>query len=160
MAKSSPLVATLRAEREAFARFLGLLETESAALLRGDLEEIVRLSAAKNAHVESLAALAERRLDQLREDGFTADRIGMTEWLIVNGQRDHDALSRLWEGLLKDAADAKRLNENNGVLIDARLRFSQSALATLRTAMNFPPSLYGPDGSHEYRAQGRPLGLA
>lgn len=153
-------VATLRSEREAFARFLGLLESESAALMRGDVDEIVRLSAAKSAQVEELSALCERRLAQLREAGFTADRIGMTEWLIVYGREDHVGLARLWDELLKDAGAARRLNENNGVMIDARLRFNRAALSTLRGAMHHQLPVYGPDGSHAFHAQGRPLGLA
>ncbi|MFO1318895.1 MAG: flagellar protein FlgN [Burkholderiales bacterium] len=160
MADRQSFVATLRSEREAFARFLGLLESESAALLRGDVEDIVRLSAAKTTQVEALTALSEQRLEQLRAEGFTPDRIGMSEWLIVHGNDDHASLSRLWEDLLKDAGEARRLNENNGVMIDARLRFNRAALSTLRGAMHHQVPVYGPDGSHEFHSQGRPLGLA
>ena len=56
-----------RAVRDAFARFLGLLEAESASLIKGDVEELVRLARIKSEQVERAELLAEN--DRAVADG-------------------------------------------------------------------------------------------
>lgn len=153
-------VDSLREERESFGRFLSVLQAESAALLRGDVDELLRLAQEKSARVEALHALADARRSFLAAEGFATDRVGMSEWLIVNGGADHGALSALWNGLLEDAETARSLNNTNGVLIESRLRFNQAALSALRGAMQ-QATLYGPDGAPDFQAANtRELGLA
>jgi flagella synthesis protein FlgN len=83
----------------------------------------------------------------------------MAEWLIIHGGAEQARLSVTWNSLLADAEQARNLNRTNGVLIESRLRFNQAALAALRDAMR-QATLYGPDGSPEFKSQGRALGLA
>lgn len=141
---------TLIAERDAFARFLAVLKAESASLIKGDVEELVRIASVKTEHVEELNLLTQRRQRLLAESGFPADRVGMSEWLVVHASRDTEQLSSLWRSLLSDAAEARAMNEKNGVLIASRLRFNQAALAALQGAMRQAP-LYGPDGAPDFR---------
>jgi len=150
---------TLVAEREAFARFLGLLEAESVSLIRGDIEELVQLAQVKSDQVAVLAEYARERSEFLASEGFRSDRIGMAEWLLVNGGKDGEQLSRLWHGLVHDASIARRVNEKNGVLIESRLRVNHAALNVLRSAMKQVP-LYGPDGAPAFGESNRELGLA
>lgn len=150
---------TLVAEREAFARFLGLLEAESASLIKGDVEELVQLAQVKSGQVAELVEYARERGEFLASEGFRSDRIGMSEWLLVNGGSDGERLSRLWHGLVHDASVARRMNEKNGVLIESRLNINQAALTVLRSAMRQVP-LYGPDGSPTFGGRNRELGLA
>ncbi|MBI1395281.1 MAG: flagellar protein FlgN [Betaproteobacteria bacterium] len=153
-------VDSLRQEREGFARFLSLLHAESAALLRGDVAELLELAQQKSDQVARLGTLGETRRSFLEQEGFGTDRVGMAEWLIVHGGRDQASLSALWNALLADAENAKALNTTNGILIESRLRFNQAALATLRGAMQ-QATLYGPDGSPDLQGNAtRALGTA
>ena len=159
MPSRDTFVRSLVTERDAFARFLGLLEAESASLIKGDVEELVRLARIKSEQVDALNGLARDRSRFLSGEGFKPDRIGMSEWLVVNGGPDGERLSRLWQSLVHDASEARRMNEKNGVLIDSRLRFNQAALNALRGASH-TATLYGPDGAPEFRGRQRDLGHA
>jgi flagella synthesis protein FlgN len=159
MPNRQSFIESLIAEREAFSRFLATLQSESAALLRGDVEELLGLAEAKSRLVERLSELGDLRRVFLGEAGFSADRVGMAEWLIIHGGAEQARLSVTWNSLLADAEQARDLNRTNGVLIESRLRFNQAALAALRDAMR-QATLYGPDGSPEFKSQGRALGLA
>jgi len=153
-------VEVLVAEREAFAAFLDLLQAESAALLRADVDDLMQLAGRKLAVVEALSDLGRRRRRQLVEDGFPADSMGMTEWLLVHAGNNHATLSRVWKDLQATARASRDLNRSNGVLIESRLRFNQSALTALRAAMQ-QSTLYGPDGSPDFDGRtSRELGLA
>lgn len=153
-------IASLIAEREAFSRFLSVLQSESSALLRGNVDELLGLAEGKSRLVEQLTLLAEQRRAFLGESGFAADRVGMAQWLLVHGGPDQARLSVAWNGLLADAEQARDLNRANGVLIESRLRFNQAALTALREATR-QATFYGPDGSPDLAApQGRELGLA
>jgi flagella synthesis protein FlgN len=153
-------VEVLVAEREAFATFLDLLQAESAALLRGDVDALMDLASRKLGVVETLSELGRKRRRQLVDDGFAADSMGMTEWLLVHAGNDHPTLSRVWKDLQTTARAARDLNRSNGVLIESRLRFNQGALTALRAAMQ-QSTLYGPDGSPDFDGRtSRELGLA
>ena len=150
----------LFAERDAFARFLETLRAESSALLRGDVDEVLQLVETKSSLVENLSLMGTARRATLADEGFSPDRVGMTEWLIVHGGDDHSRLSRTWAELLAKAGEARDLNKSNGVLIESRLRFNQSALTALRSAMQ-QSTLYGPDGAPDFDGgRSRALGLA
>lgn len=152
-------VDALQAETLGFSRFLAILKGESSALLRGDVEELLRLAESKTAVVEDLIALATSRQKALVASGFSSDRTGMTEWLIVHGGREHGRLSTVWNALLADATEARQLNQSNGILIESRLRFNQAALTALRAASE-QATLYGPSGSPDFKTRSRELGLA
>jgi flagella synthesis protein FlgN len=151
----------LAAELAAFEFFSALLDTEHDALLAGDADAVVRIATAKGEQVAQLAALAERRLAALRQSGFTADRKGMAQWLLVAAGSRASELSSRWNALLDIAARAQQLNERNGALIQARMAFNQAALAALRSATPPADLAYGPDGITRLGAvPGRDLGSA
>lgn len=160
MPNRQSFIESLIAEREAFSRFLSTLQSESSALLRGNVDELLGLAEAKSRLVAQLSLLADQRRAFLGESGFSTDRVGMAEWLLVHGGSDHARLSVAWNGLLADAEQARDLNRANGVLIESRLRFNQAALTALRDASR-QATFYGPDGAPELGARrGRELGLA
>lgn len=152
--------AALADELASFAAFVGLLETERACLLAGDVDALLTLAHTKSDRVADLARLAEVRRSFLRGAGFRTDRAGMSEWLLVEGGADRERVSRLWSELLGRAAEAQQLNESNGALIAARLSFNQSALAALQAAAQ-QVTFYGPDGTSQVPAAlGRDRGIA
>ena len=53
-------------------------------------------------------------------------------------------LADAWQSLLDASAQARQLNERNGVLISTHLRFNRDALNALRTAAG--ATLYGANG--------------
>jgi flagella synthesis protein FlgN len=153
-------LAALADEHAAFAAFVELLETESACLLDGDVDALLALAQTKSERVTRLSGLAEVRRAFLRDAGFRPDRVGMSEWLLVDAGAEHAHASRLWTALLEHASRAQLLNESNGALIAARLSLNQSALAALQAAAQ-QATLYGPDGTSTLPATlGRNLGTA
>ncbi|MEO8040713.1 MAG: flagellar protein FlgN [Betaproteobacteria bacterium] len=159
MADRAAFVAALEAEQAAFDAFVGILETESSALEGSDVEALIALAQQKSEKVAVLSRLSEERRAFLRSAGFPADRVGMAQWLVAQGN-EGAPISPLWSRLLDSAARAQRLNDSNGALIESRLRFNQSALAALQSAARQTTS-YGPDGTTRLSiGMGRDLGSA
>jgi flagella synthesis protein FlgN len=150
---------SLQAELAALQEFCRILQAEQDALLRSDVAAVVQLSEAKSDLVERLAALAAVRAAYLDEQDFTADRLGMAQWLVAQGGREHEAISRQWQRLLELAAQAQALNQSNGALIGMRLSHNRAALATLHAAAQ-RHTLYRPDGQADLGASTRELGRA
>lgn len=160
-AVSSTFADDLAAETDAFEAFSALLDTEHEALLSGDLDAVVRVAASKAERVVQLSGMAERRLAALRAAGFSANRKGMAEWLLVAAGARAGELSDLWNRLLESAARAQNLNDRNGALIQARMAFNQAALAALQGSARFADLAYGPDGTTRLSGvPGRDLGQA
>lgn len=161
MPDRAQFIAALEAEHAAFEEFVGVLESESAALAGNDIDALPALARAKSDKVVLLSRMFEERRAFMRAAGFEADRAGMAQWMIVQGGADGARLSKLWASLLERAAHAQQLNEANGALIDTRLRFNQSALAALQAAAQNTAG-YGPDGTTTLSSgrSGRDFGTA
>ena len=153
-------IAGLRAEFQAFQAFSDLLESEQAALVQGDIEALVGIAQRKAEQVSALAQLAEARNRYLRASTGMTDQLGIAAWQEKFDPQKRSGAVRVWEDLLDLARSAKRLNEQNGALINLNLQHNQQALAVLRGAANQTLDLYGPDGQTYSPGLGRPLGKA
>jgi flagella synthesis protein FlgN len=149
---------SLRAELAALQAFCDTLEAEQDALLRADVDALLKLSELKTEHVERLSALAGVRAAFLRAQDLTPDRRGMAQWL-ARAPADGPGLASLWERLLAAAAQAQALNQRNGGLIGMRLQHNRAALATLQAAAR-RHALYRPDGQADLAGTTRDLGRA
>lgn len=158
-ANRAAFLSALATERNAFAEFVGILEAEHTVLLDGNIDALLALAQSKANKIAELSQLAEHRLAHLRAEGFSADRTGMSQWLIAHAGNSYDTLSKQWNALIEDAARAQQLNETNGALIEAKLRFNQAALTALQAAAK-QNSVYGPDGTTSVKLLGRDFGKA
>lgn len=152
--------AGLRAEFQAFQNFYSLLQSEHAALSQGDIEGLIDIAQRKAGQVSILSQMAEERNRTLRISTGMTDQLGMDAWQEKYDPHKRSGALQVWGELLDLARSAKRLNEQNGVLINLNLQHNQQALAVLRGATTQTANLYGPDGQTYSPGLGRPLGKA
>lgn len=153
-------VTGLRAEFQAFQTFFSLLQSEQAALSQGDIEGLVGIAQRKAEQVTSLSQMAEERNRALRASTGMTDQLGLDAWQAKHDPQNRSGAMRVWGELLDLARSAKRLNEQNGALINLNLQHNQQALAVLRGVSTQTANLYGPDGQTYSPGLGRPLGKA
>lgn len=145
----------LAAEVNVLEEFVALLRREEAYLIEPvDIDALVGLVGAKNDVASRLAEATASREAHLGE--------GDRKQLMADRLRREPAASparRSWARLLELAAEAQRLNETNGKLIQLHLQHNQSALLALMNAGNqLVP--YGADGQQRTRGGNRLLGSA
>ncbi len=120
------------------------LLTREARILEGpDVHEIEQTTRARQERMGALARLEEQRRSLCAAHGFASDRAGLEAvmaWCDPSGT--------LTESLRECAARAVRcreLNDQNGVLVTARLQRVESMLGAL-TGRPTRPDTYGPRG--------------
>jgi flagellar biosynthesis/type III secretory pathway chaperone len=139
------LAAILSAENAALRSFIDVLQGEQRVLLTGKIDELVLFAEPKTKLINELTVLAEQRLQLLRNCGVSPDRAGMEQLLNEHYAGDGQETDA-WEQLLHLAAVANQANNSNGLLISARMNYTQRALQTIFTAARLPTA-YAPDGS-------------
>ena len=150
------LSALLASEHDAIAAFTKLLQDEQQSLLHGEAERLLDFADRKSVVLLKLKQLGSIRNQCLAGQGLPADRDGVRAWLARNAD---PSAEKSWDTLLRNADSARQLNETNGIIIRARLRHNQQALAALSGAV-LATSLYGPDGGARLSAHGRRFGAA
>jgi len=153
-------VQALRTELEAFQKFHDLLQSEQSALVSGNLEDLLGLAQRKSAQVALLGRMADGRNRHLQSATGLIDQAGVTAWEARYDPDGRSGAGRAWGELLALARSAKRLNEENGALINMKLQHNQQALAVLHGVATQTTNLYGPDGQAYNASLGRPLGKA
>lgn len=159
----SSLPVLLGRELDVFRSFHQLLETEQAALLKGDVEHLLPLAPKKNDMVAELARLGETRNALLNAATGATNQLGMSAWLATFDPEDRSGVGKQWQALLDLARRAKGLNETNGQVINSRLASNEQALEILMGANATTTRLYGRDGQAYSSTPGggnRPLGKA
>ncbi|VVD62578.1 Flagella synthesis protein FlgN [Pandoraea iniqua] len=142
------LLTALTTETNAINAFSTLLGEEQQALVSGTLDALPELTERKTRAVADLATLGRERDAQLQVLGYSPDEAGATA-----AAASEPRLGAAWQALLSAAAEAKRANETNGVLIRTRLTYTQQALNVLYGPEQNAP-LYGPDGRTTPRSSG------
>ena len=141
----SPLHAILAAENDALRTFVDVLRSEQQLLLKGDVDQLGLFAEPKARLTLALTQLGEQRLQWLRSAGAAPDRHGM-EHLLHTQYPGDSAEAAQWAQLLSLAASAHQMNTRNGLLIHARMKYTQRALSTLFGAARLPAA-YTADGS-------------
>lgn len=152
-------VASLRREVSAYAEFLDLLQREQACLVRSEIDALTGISRQKSDKVEELGSLARLRCAFLESHALSPNAQGMRQWVGAQSGTEADELSSLWDNLSKSAAEAQRINQLNGTLINNRLAYNREAL-TAFSGITRPMGVYGPDGSTAVRVSQRDFGAA
>jgi flagella synthesis protein FlgN len=139
--------------------FVALLEQEQSMLAgRIDIEALTGLVQQKNDISQRLGQLTASREKLIAPAAVGhKGREAMEAWLST--QQPADPAHALWAELLSLAAEARRLNETNGKLINLHLQHNQQALALLMNAANHAVT-YGADGQQRTGGGTRLLGSA
>jgi flagella synthesis protein FlgN len=149
--------ASLAAERASVEALVAVLGIEREALGAGNVDQLEQAAPRKRELLMAVAAADEQRNRLLERSGAGSGRRGMEAWFSWNVV-DPSTLEN-WHRLLTLTADARRLNEENGVFINASLQANQQALSTLLTAAR-STSVYGPAGRTLNPLSSRPLASA
>jgi flagellar biosynthesis/type III secretory pathway chaperone len=139
---ASALAVAIRSERATVQALLETLTEERQLLGAGDTDRLTDTAARKRELLLQLAQFGDQRNRLLRRAGFRPDRDGMRAFL------DHPAatseLGTEWQALIETTRKARRLNDENGIFIDAGMRANQQALSVLISAAS--GNTYGPGG--------------
>lgn len=143
MQSPAQFAAAIRTERAAIEALVSVLTEERDALSDGHTDRLTQIAPRKRELLLHVAHLGEQRNRTLENSGLTPDRTGMERWLLIH---DHAGAARAeWRTLLEHTQAAQRLNQRNGVFIDAGMRANQQALQALMSA-GAAASTYGPGG--------------
>lgn len=146
---AAELLSNLNDECSVLRAFVVLLENEQSILLGQNSEELLPLAEAKTQLANKIANLSEARQRFLPE--MTRDT---AEWLKQNAPQGLP----IWHEARQLAANAHRLNQTNGELIQIKLRYNQQALGALYGASQNAAGLYGADGQPNLPSSSRTLG--
>lgn len=146
----------IRQEAECFGQFLEILQSEHEALQKSDIDHLIALAQLKAEKLETLGRYSESRSQFLAQRKLPADQRGMEQWLRMTPSESETARQH-WTQLLDLARKAQKLNQENGAVIDTKLRHNQQALMILQAVAN-QANLYGPDGKTQASAAKRPIG--
>lgn len=148
-ATATEFLSSLNDECAALRAFVVLLENEQRILLGQNSEELLPLAEAKIQLANKVGTLSEARRRILPEG--TRDTV---EWLKQNAPQGLP----IWHEARQLAANAHRLNQTNGELIQIKLRYNQQALGALYGASQNAAGLYGADGQPNLPSASRTLG--
>lgn len=156
-----PLTARLQGlvieEARTLRGFLDVLAREQQALVAGDADAMLALAREKSEAAGHLARLDMQRGETLAAAGLGSGRAAIDAWLARAPAQS--GLRRQWDELLALAAEAQRINADNGSLIKTRLAHNQQTLAVLLAATD-RAALYGPDGQARASTAGRHIDKA
>jgi len=136
-------LSALAQERDRVRDFLQLLEREQSALVAGDHDHLMAFTEQKAARILDLRRYSDSRSRLLASHGLRTDKDGMSAWL---EQHADAAARRLWDEIKSLAAQVRATNDLNGMLVAARLKHNQAAIAALQAAAH-SSGVYGPDGA-------------
>ena len=139
----SEYVSALEQERRRVRDFLELLEREQSALVAGDHDHLLAFTEQKAARILELRRYSDNRSRLLASYGLRADKDGMSTWI---EEHANESTRRIWDEIKSLAAKVRATNEINGVLVEARLKHNQAAIAALQAAAR-SSGVYGPDGA-------------
>ena len=134
------MVRSLSAEEAELGGLLEVLRDEQQSLLERDFRKVAALTPAKEKRLAALGALGNMRGRTLRQMGLAVDGGGMNTLLAASA-----VLKQAWMRVHQLAQEARHLNQVNGSLIGAQMRFVEGALGALqRNGVRF--TTYGADG--------------
>ena len=136
------LAAALRSERVSVQALVEVLTEERQLLAIGDVDRVGDIASRKRELLLHIGHLGGQRNRLLERCGASPDRRGMDSLLAANPNA-HEPRAE-WQALVEIAQKAHRLNQENGIFIEAGMRANQQALSLLVSAS--APGTYGPGG--------------
>jgi flagellar biosynthesis/type III secretory pathway chaperone len=147
------LAATLKSERAGMQALFEILTAERTLLESGQTDRLVEIADRKRGLLLHVANLGDYRKRLLEHAGVRADRSGFHAPPQVS-DTFREARAE-WQALVDLTEKARRLNNENGIHIEAGMRSNQHALSVLMSAV--PNSTYGPGGRTSNPLSSRPL---
>ncbi len=159
-ADTTTLSVLLAKERDIFRQFLAVLHEEHNALIAGHIDLLLKLAQQKTDQFVSLGRLSTIRDQMLATQGLPPGEDGIDSWLARHkNPLEEETVASTWRELLEIATTAHQINQENGALIEVKLRHNQKALHILQTAADQMRG-YGPSGQPIASTGGRKLGEA
>ncbi|MBU2642665.1 MAG: flagellar protein FlgN [Gammaproteobacteria bacterium] len=147
----------LATECAAWQAMLNVMGEEEQALINGEADHVMRLTASKLAQLQTLNNLADTRHQALLQAGLSADLVGMNAWLTQHGLPEHRSQ---WQQLCQMEQQAQEMNLRIGKLIEMRLATTRQALNVLIHATTTQGGLYDQAGQSVAAHTGKPLTAA
>lgn len=126
------LTQSLRSERASVSALIEALTAEAELLSAGGTDALADIAARKRELLLHIAHLGDHRNRMLERSGVRPDRQGMQSLITANPEAH--GLRSEWNGLIESAQVAHRLNQQNGIYIEASMRSTQQALSVLVSA--------------------------
>jgi flagella synthesis protein FlgN len=126
------LAAAIKSERAGVAALAEELAAERQALAAGETDRVADMAPRKRELLLHIAHMGEARNRMLERCGVSTDRKGMERLLATLAATD--VLITEWRALIEITQRAHRLNQENGVFVDAGMRANQQALSVLTSA--------------------------
>ena len=101
-------------------QMLALAEEEQRDLVAGDMARLDAISAEKLAQLHALELYTAQCATYLAEQGFSGDASGLAACALSAGPRGRE-LTAVWKRVAEALATLRDLNEENGMLLRARL---------------------------------------
>lgn len=101
-------------------QMLALAEEEQRDLVAGDMTRLDTISAEKLGQLHALELYTSQRAVYLAQQGFASDAMGLAACALAAGSRGR-ALTAAWSRVAEALASLRDLNEENGLLLRARL---------------------------------------
>jgi flagellar biosynthesis/type III secretory pathway chaperone len=101
-------------------QMLALAEEEQRDLVAGDMTRLDAISAEKLGQLQALELYTSQRAVYLAQQGFSSDAMGLAACALAAGRRGR-ALTTAWSRVAEALASLRDLNEENGLLLRARL---------------------------------------
>ncbi len=101
-------------------QMLALAEEEQRDLVAGDMTRLDAISAEKLGQLQALELYTRQRAVYLAQQGFASDAMGLAACALAAGRRGR-ALTTAWSRVAEALASLRDLNEENGLLLRARL---------------------------------------
>ncbi len=136
------VVAVVRAERAGVHALLETLTEERRLLADGNTDRLTETGARKRELLLNIAQLGDQRNRLLRTHGVGGDSRDIRAFM--SSPEATVALRSEWRMLLDATEQARRLNDANGLIIEAGMRANQQALSVLLSAAS--GGTYGPGG--------------
>lgn len=147
------LVSALKSERAGVQALFELLTQERTVLDAGETDRLAEIADRKRGLLLHVANLGDYRKRLLERAGIRADRSGLGTAL--HGSEHLREAQAEWKALIQLTEKARRLNQENGIHIEAGLRGNERALSVLMSAV--PNPTYGPGGRTSNPLSSRPL---
>lgn len=156
MTSLQQLSSILKAEEEAAAKLLTLLESERGALTTSDAEVMDDMSVKKQPFVVRLEQLNRQREEVLKVAGFPAGKDGLDAFIVNQPTIDASALKILVTKLRTTAYACREHNQINGSIVNVNRQYLQKAMSILR-GRDMTASSYGPGGEYSNQVVRQPL---
>jgi len=132
------------AEKRLMNSLLQLLDVELTALTSNKLLDLSENTTKKNHLLVQISESEQQRHSLLKNLGYLPDFTPISS--TINAFPMTVELQRSWDDLVSTSQNAKKSNQNNGVLINRLITKNQEALHILTNVSNTNANMYGPSG--------------